>query len=312
MAGACVILGLWAGTLPAAEPEAPLALGYTAFYGRDESVPFQEVKWVAVDSTFAEIIATDAARREVATFDTNGIALGHFLHEVPGPDGSAIIGRPANVAVDRRGRILLTDLAVPWVDVLTVRGRSVDRLELPAPDDSVGSFGAGVLAVRGDGVIAVASRGDSGRIHLFDRDYRYFATWGRPGVAAGGLSGITGMAWTPDHRLVVACASTEQVVRIFSADGQVEKEFGRHAHGPGNFSLPTGVVVMRDGRIWVGDGLRQIINVFDGSGNYLGMVGGFGDGPGQFRFPDGLASDGSDLLVVAERGSHRVQVLRAR
>jgi hypothetical protein len=42
------------------------------------------------------------------------------------------------------------------------------------------------------------------------------------------------------------------------------------------------------------------------------MIGGFGDGPGQFRFPEGLASDGHDLLVVAERGSHRVQVLRAR
>lgn len=275
-------------------------------------MPFEEVKWVAVDSTFAEIIATDASRREVATFDTNGIALGHFLHEVPGPDGSLTVGRPANVAVDRRGRILLTDLAVPWVDVLTVRGRSVDRLELPSPDDVAGSFGAGVIAVRGDGVIAVASRGDSGRVYLFDRDYRHLATWGRPGVAPGELSGISGMAWTPDRKLVVACSATEQVVQILAEDGTVEKGFGRHQQGHGNFSLPTGVVVMRDGRIWVGDGLRQIVNVFDGSGNYLGMIGGFGDGPGQFRFPEGLASDGHDLLVVAERGSHRVQVMRAR
>jgi sugar lactone lactonase YvrE len=294
------------------QPEKTLALGYTAFYGRDESVPFQEVRSVAVDSTFAEIIATDAARREVAAFDTNGIALGHFLHEVPAADGSTVVGKPAWVAVDRRGRILLSDFMVPWVDVLTVRGRSVDRLELPAPDDTAGAFGAGAIAVRRDGVIAVASRGDSGRVHVFGPDYRHVTTWGTPGTGAGELSGISGLAWTPDRRLVVVCSATETAVQIFDENGAFERGFGRHQHGPGNFSLPTGVAVMGDGRLWVGDGLRQIVNVYDGFGNYLGMVGGFGDGPGQFRFPEGLASDGTDLLVVAERGSHRVQVLRAR
>ena len=88
--------------------------------------------------------------------------------------------------------------------------------------------------------------------------------------------------------------------------------FGVHDHGPGNFSLPSGVTTTADGRIWVGDGIRQIVQVFEADGSFLEIVGGVGSGPGQFFNPYALASDGRELIAVAERAGNRVQVMRTR
>ncbi|OGF14871.1 MAG: hypothetical protein A2W00_05850 [Candidatus Eisenbacteria bacterium RBG_16_71_46] len=309
---AASLLGLLVALAAVAAAAQPTAKPYTAFYGRDLSVPFMMIGGVAVDSLHGEILVSDNGRHEVAAFDTNGVLLGMFLHEVPGPDGALIDGMPSQLAIDRRGRILLSDQRVSWVDVLDVRGRPVARLDLPAPDDDPLKSGAGALAVRPDGTILVATRGDSGRVYVFDRDYRRIGAWGVPGADSGQLSAITGIAVTPDLRTVVTCLKTRYAVQIFDPAGACLQGFGVHDHGPGNFSFPSGVTVTADGRIWVSDGLRQVVQVFDSAGTLVEMVGGAGNGPGEFLNPCALASDGRELLAVAERVGNRIQVMRAR
>jgi DNA-binding beta-propeller fold protein YncE len=85
-----------------------------------------------------------------------------------------------------------------------------------------------------------------------------------------------------------------------------------HDIGPGNFSLPSGVAVSADGRIWVSDEIRQIVQVFEPSGKFIQSVGVGGRGPGEFHYPSALASDGKDLVAVAEREGNRFQLLRVR
>jgi len=66
-----------------------------------------------------------------------------------------------------------------------------------------------------------------------------------------------------------------------------------------------------DGRLWLLATAKRShrLVVFDGDdGRRLREFGGPGDGPGQFNRPNGLAVSGN-LLFVAERDNHRVQVL---
>ena len=268
---------------------------------------------IAIDRAHREIVVANTGRHRVEFFDLDAYPLGWFTAQVPGPDGRLVDGTPRNVAVDTEGNILVTDLQVPWVAVVDYRGRPITRLALPAPDDTAdGQHGAGALAVAPDGAILVASRGEQGRIHVFDRDYRYVSTWGTPGRAPGQLATATAIAFAPRGEVVVTCYATDLAVQVFDLSGNYLRGFGVHDIGPGNFSLPSGVTVTADGRIWVLDALRENVQVFDSSGSLLGVVGGGGSNPGEFKTPSALASDGSGLLAVTEQSGRRLQLLWVR
>lgn len=287
------------------------AIPRAAVGGREMGIPFHNLSSVAIVAKHGEIVAADQGRGEIATFDSLGVPLGFFVHTVPGPDGTRRDGRPSHLAVDAAGRLLVSDLDVPWVDVLDVRGRSVGRLVIPG-DSLAYEDGAGALAVAADGRIFVASRGHRGRIHVFGPDFAHRATWGEAGTDSARIADITGLGVDAEGRVWVTCAATRFAVQVFDDAGRFQFGFGLHDLGPENFSLPTGVAFTGDGRVWVGDEIRQIVQVFDRTGAHLGMIGGMGNKPGQFQFPRALASDGGSMLVVAERVGNRFQVWRSR
>jgi DNA-binding beta-propeller fold protein YncE len=300
---------LAAGT--AAAQGAPSAVPRAAVGGRDMGIPFANLSCVAVNPRHGEILAADQGRGEIATFDTLGVPLGFFVHSVPGPDGAPRDGRPAFLAVDGDGRLLVSDLEAPFVDVLDVRGRSLGRLELPGDSLDFGD-GPGAIAVGPDGRIFVASRGHRGRIHVFGPDHAHRGSWGEAGQDSARIADVTGLAVDARHRVWIACASTRLCVQVFDDAGRFAFGFGLHDMGPRNFSLPSGIALTSDGRVWVGDGIRHIVQVFDSQGTHLGPIGGLGNGPGDLQYPCALATDGRDLLVVAERVGKRFQVWRTR
>lgn len=296
-----------------AGPSAPAVDSVFVLRSANQGDDFLAPMGIAIDRTHREIVVANTGRHRVEFFDLDAYPLGWFAAQVPGPDGHMVAGAPRNLAVDAEGNLLVTDLQVPWVAVLDYRGRPVARLALPAPDDTAsGEHGAGPIAVAPDGTILVASRGEQGHIHVFDREYRYVSTWGTPGRAAGQLAMPTAIAFTPQGEVVVTCYATDLAVQMFDRNGTYLRGFGVHDVGPGNFSLPSGVTVTADGRIWVLDALRENVQVFDSSGRLLGVVGGGGSNPGEFKTPSALASDGSGLLAVTEQNGRRLQLLWVR
>jgi len=268
---------------------------------------------VAVDAVHGEVVVANTGHSRIECFDFRTFPRGAFVHRVPDGNGGLKDGSPSHVAVDAQGRILVSDLAVPFVDVLDFRGRSLERRVLPAPDHEIGGgHGAGALAVGPDGTLLVASRGSDGRVHVFGPDGAHRASWGTSGSEAGRLSGITALAWTPAGEVVVCCLNTVLAVQVFDAAGTFVRGWGVHDIGPGNFSYPSGVTVTADGRIWVSDAIRQVIQVFDPAGTFLGAVGGSGLGPGEFKYPSALASDGRGMLAVAESMGNRFQLMWVR
>lgn len=61
-------------------------------------------------------------------------------------------------------------------------------------------------------------------------------------------------------------------VVVFDASGDFVRRFGSMGEGPGEFNMPTGVAVMRDGTTVVEDLKHRAYQLFDANGEFLRMV----------------------------------------
>lgn len=280
--------------------------------GPAPGITFKSPRAIAIDAPHDEVVLANTGDHRIEIFTLGGDRRARFIHRVQGAGGEWVDGVPIALAVDRTGRIFVSDALAFYVDVLDYRGRSTARLELPAAPAATSRPRPGALSIAADGGLLVAERDGANRVHHFGPDLALAGSWGVSGLEPGQLSAIAGLAIGRDGDVVVACAGTQLAVQIFSPTGEYRRGFGVHDIGPGNFSLPSGVTVCADGRIWVSDEIRQIVQVFEPSGAFKQSVGSGGRGAGQFQYPSALASDGRGLVAVAEREGNRFQLLRVQ
>ena len=277
-------------------------------YDATGSRTFEQPMGVAIDGGHDEIVVAHTGLGRVEFFGRDGRPHGYFVHRIADDRGVERDGLPRHVATTADGRVVVSDAWAAYVDICDFRGKVLQRLALPAPDDRLDEGdGPGAVAVGHDGRIFVASRGKQGRVHVFSPEGQRLLTWGAAGAAPGQLASITSLAAAPAGEIVVTCATTDLAVQVFDASGNYLRGFGVHDIGPGNFSLPNGVVVTPDSRIWVTDGIRHVVQVFDLTGKLLGMLGG-GEDPGALFYPSALASDGRGLFALVETGGKRLRL----
>jgi peptidylamidoglycolate lyase len=107
---------------------------------------------------------------------------------------------------------------------------------------------------------------------------------------------------------VVDCGSN--MVFKFDASGAPLLKIGGSEIG---FNMPTDVALLSDGSFVVSDGyVNARVVKFDPVGKRTATWGTKGKQPLQFQTPHSVTVDDADLLYVADRENHRVQVLNAR
>ena len=107
---------------------------------------------------------------------------------------------------------------------------------------------------------------------------------------------------------VVDCGS--HMVFKFDAAGAPLLKIGGPEIG---FNMPTDVAVLSDESFIVSDGyVNARVVKFDPMGKRIAAWGTKGKQPLQFQTPHSVTVDDADLLYVADRENHRVQVLNAR
>ena len=107
---------------------------------------------------------------------------------------------------------------------------------------------------------------------------------------------------------IVDCGSN--TVFKFDSKGAKLMELGGAEIG---FKMPTDVAALSDGSFAVSDGYTNTRVVkFDRTGKQVAEWGTKGQGPLQFQTPHSVTCDGEDILYVADRENHRVQVLNAK
>ena len=89
----------------------------------------------------------------------------------------------------------------------------------------------------------------------------------------GGEAGPTSFSWAKSidadskGRILVYEHSTQDI-RMFGADGKHIRSIGRAGSGPGELRNAEGLVIARDGKIWVRDAANSRFSIFSGEGVY--------------------------------------------
>src|SRR5439155_1369245 len=79
----------------------------------------------------------------------------------------------------------------------------------------------------------------------------------------------TNVALAADGSLYVTDGYGNARVHKFAPDGRLLFSWGEAGSGPGQFNLPHGIAVDREGLVYVADRENSRIQVFDGRGKFL-------------------------------------------
>ena len=81
--------------------------------------------------------------------------------------------------------------------------------------------------------------------------------------------------------------------------------------GDGEADRPRGIVISKDGTMFVTDSRNHRVQKFTLDGKFLGKFGTFGSGPGQLNMPWGIALDKEGNVFVADWRNDRIQQFTA-
>jgi sugar lactone lactonase YvrE len=162
---------------------------------------------------------------------------------------------------------------------------------------------------------------NNARLQKFSAEGTYLGGFDLPRDTPGRRSCIIGGIAAGEDGLLYLSFMLQHRVAVYTEEGQIVHQWGKHGKGDGEFHLPGGIVLAPGGTVYVADQGNHRIQTFDTEGQFLGKWGEHGSGPGQFggnepagsRFggPHFLARDSKGRIYTTEGTLGRVQQFSA-
>lgn len=168
------------------------------------------------------------------------------------------------------------------------------------------------------------NRSDEHPVVIFDSDGDFLTSWG-----AGMFRFPHAIRFDAQDRVWLTDEHHQQFMQ-FTSDGKLLRTIGEKDHrsdtgvpdddfssqawrkvtrGGGPFNLPTDIVVVPNGDMYMTDGYGNArVHKFSADGRHQLSWGEPGTGPGQFNLPHGIWHDRRGRLLVADRENNRVQI----
>ena len=254
--------------------------------------------------------------------------------------------KPHGVAVDRSGRIYVTDSGRVWV--MDLKKKSYGFIgDQPGEGRLTNPIGIGVssdgrvfvtdtaidkvfvydngrlVGAMGDkdefqGAVGIAIDDKRELLFIVDakkhsisvyslKDYRKIRTMGRRGTGDGEFNYPTNVEVDSEGRLYIVDTGNFRV-QIFDDEGKFIKSLGQIGDTPGSFARPKGIALDSEGHIYVVDAAFQNFQIFDFKGNILLAVGSGGTAEGEFLLPSDITIDDDDMIYVVNQGPPHVQI----
>ena len=228
-----------------------------------------------------------------------------LLDAVVGEPEHPYLVRPYSIAVDSRGRVIVTDPGAKGVHIFDFdrhKYRFVERAEsyqdpMVAPQ---------CVAVDAQDNIYVTDS-ESGKIFVFDSDGKFHRALGSLRGGEGYFKRPTGVAVDSVAQRIYVTDTLRDQIFVLDMQGQVMQTIGEHGTGNLQFNLPTELRLENDGLIVV-DAMNFRVQFVDRGGSFQGSIGEVGDSPSGIFRPKGIALDSEDHLYVVDGFRGMVQV----
>jgi DNA-binding beta-propeller fold protein YncE len=206
---------------------------------------------VACDASRRRLYVADTILNKVFVLDEKGRSLGTRL-----PPGG--YQRPAALAVDGQGRLLVLDLLGGRVDIFDGEGRYLRRIE--GVYDGMPLNRPTGLWVDGRGQIYIVDAMNF-RVVVLGSDGEFVRAIGSLGDAPGHFARPRGVAVDGEGHVYVTDAAFDNV-QVFDAEGRLLLHWGGAGDKLGRFSLPAGIFIDAHDRLYVADSYNRRIQVF--------------------------------------------------
>lgn len=214
----------------------------------------------------------------------------------PGNETASAIMKPYGVSM-RNGRLYIADSRADAVSVLDFEEQQMRLVGVSGFNRVANPVD---VAVADDGRIYVADN-ERGGVMVFDPEERFERAIGHENFRPVGLE-VYG------DRLYV-CNLDAQVVEVFNRfTGELILTFGGPGDEDGQFRVPLGIDIDREGNVYVVDMMRCRLQKFTPDGEVLGAVGALGDVAGSFARPKQLAVDSDGIVYVVDAAFQNVQM----
>ena len=229
---------------------------------------------------------------------------GKLANIVLGEDDYRPLLRPYSIAVDSRGRMIVTDPGAAGVHIFDPAQHKYKFLERQekAKDEL---FEPQCVAVDAkDNIYVTDSK--AGKVFRWDANGKYRGTFGTLKGGEGFFKRPTGIAIDRVTQQLYVTDTLRDKVYVLDPSGSVLRTFGQHGSEKGEFNLPTEISIKGD-TVVVVDAMNFRIQFFDRHGNFQSAIGTAGEPGGIYR-PKAIAVDSEDHVYVVEGEWGLVQV----
>jgi len=213
--------------------------------------------------------------------------------------------RPYSVAVDSKGRVIVTDPGLGGIHIFDVEQHKYKFVERKETSKDAMREPQCVAVDGNDRFYVTDSR--AGKVFIFGPGGKYVGVLGSLKGGEGFFKRPTGIAIDRDTQEIYVTDTLRDKIYVMDGHGQVLRTIGKHGSENGEFNFPTEVMV-RNGMLAVVDAMNFRVQTFDRSGTFQSTIGNVGDSEGTMFRPKGIAIDSENHIYLVEGMRGTVQV----
>lgn len=236
-----------------------------------------------------DLFVVDSAHSRVTVFDKNGKPKIKF----PGKKAKARLGYPLYIALSPKKEVFVSDREAQKILVFTEKGQFLREFN----PKEIDKWTPVALAFDEGGYLYISDF-TTQEIRVFGPSGRLVRSIGTSGEGPGSFQFVNGIV-VDKNRIYVSDGNNGRV-QVFSKSGKFLSKF---LVG----SLPRGIALDQDSRLFVIDNLEHQVKVFQApGGRFLFPFGAMGKTRGQILFPSSIALDGKSRIYVSDKDNNRV------